>query len=365
LSWRLLKLLRVYCLLALIVVFAAMLIYNTFFLPYKLMLKEGVDNFPELFELAQKSEPREEPYLTSEVMPDHPLYSALLAKQRNQPSDPLWEPLLDKNNADAMYWYAMNNMAGVHQSAKAGLWFVQSAELGNPYAAYFLRENNYICNRYMAHLCDDKWKNRAQEIFEELADKGDLKATYYLHRKFGSWKSSKDTKQLVSTINESAKQGYYRPIVDFIGDYERDFDWKSLEDKKKGFEILMLAANDNYVPAINKALDMLNDKALKESLSSKQVYEELLNKAVVLGAHAGVFEKFYINKERFDVNSADENAKLIMNTYDCIGAEIFNSDLFCNELSVGERKVAMKEARIIISKMHSPIFIDELHPDTF
>ena len=328
------------------------------------MYKNGVNNFPELLELAQQTEPSNNPYLTSEVMPDHPLYQALLAKQRNQIVNDLLKPHMDNNDADAMYWYAMDNMAGINGRIESGLWLIQSAKLGNPYAAFYLRERNYDCKLKIAHLCDDKWRERAKELFKESAEKGDIKSRYYYVYGFGKKSSQEDTDELVSVIIDAAKQGYYRPLIDFIDRYSREHGWKDLEDKKKGFDLLKMAANDNYIPAIDKILDMLNDTSFKKNIPEKKIYENLIKKAIALGAHSGVFEKFYLNKEKYDENR-EEESKLLMNVYDCIEKTVFNNNLFCNELAEEERKVAMKEARLIISKMQSPIYIDELHPDTF
>ena len=78
-----------YAFLGFFILIALALIYLANFTPYDRMLRKGLDNFPELLELAQQSEPKDNPYLSSEIQPDHPLYQALLAKQSNFIETPL------------------------------------------------------------------------------------------------------------------------------------------------------------------------------------------------------------------------------------------------------------------------------------
>ena len=350
-----------FSLLMLIALFAIIIIYKMYFVPYKQMLKDGVDNFPELLEMAKQNEPRKEPFLTSEVMPDHFLYQVFLGIQRNQNVNELLIPLMDQKDADAMYWYAIRNMGGVYKRSRSGLWLVESAQLGNPYAALYLTGKVYGCDLFIANLCDDKWSDVAEKLFKERADKGDLKARYYLAREFGSRGSEADTDHLVKVIIDSAKKGYYRPLIDFIDEYVDRYGWKSLEDKKKGLQLLMMAANNNYAPAIEKVLSMIdNDEEIKHFVNYEKLREIIYQQSFLMGLKGGTYGAFVTASENYELTKTSKT-KAIMNTYDCYRFIFFDYAFVCNDLSEDEREVAMESAQLLVDKIKAPIFIDELH----
>ncbi|WP_343808954.1 hypothetical protein [Marinobacterium maritimum] len=322
----------------------------------------------ELLEMASKSQPNPDPYISSEVKPSDPLYPGLLAIQLNQTADDLL-PLAETRNSDAMYWLA-SSMSGMELiNGEDGALFQQAAELGNPYAAMRLTpilSVSITCNeaRLGITICDDEWSEKALKLLKARTEMGDIKSEYYYYKaRIALGNYSPSNLKIIDIATRGAKEHYYRPLYDLILHYyiENRSKKVSNENLKATESLIKMMINNNYIPAIRFS----RGKRLYTSLSPE--WREIVKKKYVeLGLHYSLVTEFLDNIS--DRKASTINLSLIYrNLY--ILKEVYGIDYYHRldrEIKLFEkdpiRLAAEKEAESIIERIHFPIYIDEQHP---
>ena len=181
----------------------------------------ALDNTLKIVEEADiKNRP---PYFYSTYSPEDELYAPVLAIQQERAYDAVdkLEELAAQDNADALYWLAIITYKSSAFSGQTGAeLFERSAELGNPYAALMLDENNYECKTSMPSHCDKKWGVLAKELLIEREKNGDLEALYSLIPKQLDKASKQDHEKLDKLAYEGFNQGYLLPLYTLVFIYQ-------------------------------------------------------------------------------------------------------------------------------------------------
>ncbi|WP_299494814.1 hypothetical protein [uncultured Shewanella sp.] len=349
-----------------LVVFIALIIYRK--MPseaQKLRTQNNALGYVELLGQAKVSKPNPNVYASSQITPDNPLFKGVLALQqgRRDIADKELSALAEAGNVDAMYWYAETMLGvNVNYSIKAADLFVKAAELGNPYAALRLTPGTSDCKRYLGYRCSEEWVEKGEALLKARAEQGDVKAQYYANVR--SARGSKaDYDYNIALVTQAANQGYYMPLMEQISWLEED---KSLDDKKKQAiaELLTLAANNNFVPAMEELFF-----EYKPEISTEQ-FEQLRQQAAKLGARYAFVSYFetYLDP----AESGNKQAQLdfyrvallekqykgeIMRVFEFAEGDTFLA------LTKDEKQAVQQQVDEFISNMTPVIYIDELHTE--
>ncbi|SHI04892.1 hypothetical protein VA7868_01380 [Vibrio aerogenes CECT 7868] len=330
---------------------------------------EGPKVLTELLHMAEQSKPfNPDPYIASTYRPENPLYQPVLAIQRHRwdIAEKLLEPLAEKGNADAMFWLAEITYGSPYRSSKAAHLYQKSAELGNPYAALRLDVDNSDCQRFMSGYCKEKWGKLGRKLLKERADKGDVKAGYYLLRD-KLLTTEEEHKKLESLVTANAKNHYYRPLADLLKRYLKGyyFDRKeplSSENKRLVIQLMKLAVNNNYVPLMSEII-------FDDDISVTSEYmEKMINKRNELDISVTVCREFYpVGEDKPRINVIKLAGCAIASDQEVNRYHDFNmvkSNLKYNDyppLSEAELSQAKHIADNIIKNMTPVIYIDEMN----
>ncbi|WP_143169276.1 hypothetical protein [Vibrio quintilis] len=328
--------------------------------------------------MAEQSKPfNPDPYIASTYRPDNPLYQPVLEIQRHRwdIAEKLLKPLVEKGNADAMFWLGdITYGSGLYSAGPAAKLFQQSAESGNPYAALRLDIDNSDCQRFMSGYCNEKWGRLGRKILKQRAENGDVKAAYYLLKlDIDVYSDSAEVHQkLEQLVTENAKQHYYQPLMNLIGYYVRHGYYGPFLDKGS-------LVDEKDIKITNKILTLLVNNNYPLALSTVVIEGE------------SVFPKKYVDKvmrqlEKIDVNyyscldyfflKGEKNRSNIVNLASCaITSDKFlhrnynlsslRMDLENENLDALTEKELAKARRLSnerISQMTPVIYIDEMNP---
>ncbi|MGR5184940.1 hypothetical protein ACPV3S_12145 [Photobacterium damselae] len=296
--------------------------------------------------------------IASVYQPQNKLFDAVLAIQRNHWSKAIKEltPYAEKKDPDALFWLAQISYgSNPTENIKAGKMMLESAQLGNPYAALMFDPDNIICQRYFSRYCDKKWVSKAKNIFAKQAKKGDVRAIFYTAKFKG------DHDVYINAIIDAARKNYYYPIVDYSKEV-LDNKHSTASLKSIAFDLLTYAKNNNFVPAV----DMLIYYSERENKVDyrKIDYNSEYYKLIMLGKKLGsnyswnmseliystdsnnnLFDKYVMAKALFDFNGNDSGLSFLSPITSKNKLEIIN-----------------KKAQEIVDSIPKVIYIDGAHP---
>ncbi|ENM5881032.1 sel1 repeat family protein [Vibrio metoecus] len=294
----------------------------------------------------------DDPYISSTVKPGDKMYEILVNIQHGQ-----WDvaeggllSLIDEGNPDAMLWYARMLLLDNYKRREVTNLIFKSLTLGNPYAALAIAKNSHACaylgtgsldsqvvqslgisDPNSAQLCTDDNFQKAIELFKPLAAQGDLRAQYFLLKQQKLDQSKETRAQYIQEVIRFSQNHYYQPLMDYVNTIliyspsKNKSEAKTVEQYQLAIDLLTIAANNNYIPAIYKLSSLLKDTAQEES-------ERLINIALKLGSTKTVEykylysekeseEKYFYNalykglsgKYAFDVHTLNEEEKANVN----------------------------------------------------
>ncbi|UHJ62715.1 tetratricopeptide repeat protein [Vibrio furnissii] len=273
----------------------------------------------------------DDPYISSTVKPGDKLYDILVNIQHGD-THSAYEKLMvlvDKNDYEAQFWVAkMIYQASSQSIARAIKLYKQSANQGNPYAYYELSPLGKGCLAYFGKkTCTDENFNKAIELFKSLAEKGDLRAQYFLLKQQELDQSKETRDQYIQEVIRFSQSHYYQPLMDYVNTIliyspsKNKSESKTVEQYQLAIDLLTIAANNNYIPAVNDLAYYLKETSKEES-------ERLRNLALKLGStsaveykyhrsHEGSENKYFYNdlykglsgKYAFDVHTLNEEEK--------------------------------------------------------
>ncbi|WP_052666717.1 hypothetical protein [Photobacterium angustum] len=282
-----------------------------------------------------------------------PLFEGVLNVQRR-----LWgkaekalQPLADKKNPEAMYWLAtITYGSSIYETPKAGKMLIEAAELGNPYAALFFSPDSRYCNMYFKNQCSEKWVEKAQKLFAEQAENGDVRAVYYST----ILKPDLTHEQYINAIINAAKNQYYYPLVEYSNNLRKAED-SNQEMKELAIELLNYARFNNFVPAIESLMKIEG----KHKRMNGSLYKKLMKQGISLGSNYA-WRGYRILSIEDD--SLSEKKKYIA----AKATELFNGDDFAISFTQPPKEkdaliAANKKAQEKVDKVKKVIFIDGAH----
>ncbi|WP_219013249.1 hypothetical protein [Shewanella algae] len=317
-----------------------------------------IDN-DELLALAAESQPNPDIYASSLVKPGDPLFKGLYELQslRRDLAEKALLPLAEAGSSDAMLWYGMTVLRSSVLSG-GDKWIHEAAMAGNPYAMRRLvpaGETLQDCEWYLGSYCDDAWADKAREAFLQRlrANPDDVLSRYA---------ASMDADRAA----EAAKQKYYAPLVYLAKGYGKSYEDGKLSDEKarKVVSLLIMAANDNFTPA----MDLLSSVFAPVLGYERAAY--WANRAIKLGNNS-VLGILFRNIDEFKINS-DRSYLIKALSYVLVEKDFFRDqsalDVLEYELdNVGEPiteeelAAAEEKAKRIISEITPVIYIDAIY----
>ncbi|WP_299011308.1 hypothetical protein [uncultured Shewanella sp.] len=333
----------------------------------KLRSDNNALGYLELLKKAKVSEPNPNVYASSQITPDNSLFEGVLALQRGRYgiAEQKLKPLMEAGDIDAMYWYAETILgSSVYATVEAADLFVKAAELGNPYAALRLTPGTTDCKRYLGYRCSEEWVEKGEVLLKARAEQGDVKAQYYVNV-IKNPRSKDDYQRNIDLVTQAANNGYYIPLVDNL---KRLGNYKSLTQEKKQalVELLKLAANNNFVPAMEHLYDYYIDFIGDETAYTYSIKAAQLGSTNAIWAVENVSVKRANDNYRKPIVTAYqfaliENelvpAKNIMDRVDYMIRK--KAELTITEAEKQQARLAADE---FMSQMTPVIYIDELHP---
>ncbi|MBY7890166.1 sel1 repeat family protein [Vibrio fluvialis] len=293
-----------------------------------------------------------DPYISSTVKPGDKMYEILVNIQHGQ-----WDvaeggllSLIDEGNPAAMLWYARMLLLDNNKRREVINLIFKSLTLGNPYAALAIAKNSHACaylgtgsldskvaqslgisDPNSAQLCTDDNFQKAIELFKPLSEKGDLRAQYFLLKQQELDQSKETRAQYIQEVIRFSQNHYYQPLMDYVNTIliyspsKGKSESKTVEQYQLAIDLLTIAANNNYIPAVNDLAYYLKETSKEES-------ERLINLALKLGStnaveykyhrsHEGSENKYFYNalykglsgKYAFDVHTLNEEEKAKVN----------------------------------------------------
>ncbi len=203
-----------------------------------------------------------EPYISSTVKPGDKMYEILVNIQHGKhdiASNKL-QSLIEGNDSDAMVWYAkLIYRASVNNRPKALSLYQKAMDDGNPYA-YIMLSPGLISSGCVSYFgeknCTLEHFNKAIELFKPLAAQGDLRAQYFLLQQQELDKSKETRAQYIQEVIRFSQAHYYQPLMDYVNTIltrpqgKFKYEAKTPELYQLAIQLLTVAANNNYIPAI-------------------------------------------------------------------------------------------------------------------
>ncbi|EJE8676153.1 sel1 repeat family protein [Vibrio parahaemolyticus] len=223
----------------------------------------------------------DDPYISSTVKPGDKMYEFLVGLQHGMVHKETYEPLIQNGDSESKLWYARLSMYDTPIVGQVYKWISEAMLEGNPYAALELSEQGEFCNvygkdsasnsllnmmgadtSYTSDVCSEKYFTKAVKGFEKLAAEGDLRAQYFLLKQ-KHWDKSKETRaDYIHEIIRFAEAHYYQPLMDYVDTilyYSKETKRKMSNSKEQydlAIQLLTIASNNNYIPAIESLINI-------------------------------------------------------------------------------------------------------------
>ncbi|MDE1236475.1 sel1 repeat family protein [Vibrio aestuarianus] len=294
-----------------------------------------------------------DPYISSTVKPGDKMYDILVNIQhgRHDSAANKLQALIEENDSDAMVWYAkLIYRSSINNRPKALSLYQTAMEDDNPYA-YIMLSPGLIssgCARYFGEKnCTQEHFNKAIELFKPLAAQGDLRAQYFLLKQ-QQLDQSKDTRvQYIQEVIRFSQAHYYQPLMDYVNTIlvhpqgKDKYEAKTPELYQLAIQLLTIAANHNYIPAIIDLAFLVDDK---------NGQDELLDRAINLGSTKIVRYKLYEEP----INSSGRYF------YNVVFKHLSGDYKLGNDKpdDKGEIERIEKEVALFMGNIHSSVYID-------
>lgn len=269
----------------------------------------------------------DDPYISSTVKPGDKMYKFLASLQHGSGGGDFLEPLLSSNDPEAMLWEARLILPVMRHRGRAYQLIRDSMLAGNPYAALELSEGSESCTYYFGRdsvgnnlaemaglsspsdsdVCSKDNFTKAVKGFEKLAKEGDLRAQYFLLKQ-KHWDKSKETRtDYIREVIRFAEAHYYQPLMDYVGTIlyrpKKDYISDTPEQRVLAVNLLTIASNNNYIPAVERLIhleeDINKDNPLYQKLKS-------LGSPYYYASRVLYFENEYDKKELYCFVSAHQ-----------------------------------------------------------
>jgi len=345
----------------------------------------------ELVDIAEKGvEINNDPYASSTYSPENALYESMYLIQNGfrEKAKNLLAVLANQGNIDAMFW--MGELTYKKEGNTGADFFQKAAELGNPYAALMLDEDNVKCQEYMATHCDNKWGESGEKILRKRAEEGDAKAGFALYLMlqlndpsfgylFDSEYKSKGKgpfQVLLKAAKDGVKQNYYKPLLELVHLYQARRSLKPFNETKIPLtkieldtleKVIEIAVNNNDIGIIAE-LPLATKKSYQRAMERiasfvdrtefsflYDYYAEMalegVDYAIEGYAHAISYEERYLTAVQY--KKIFESRLYVSN----------NKKLF--DLTDEQKEQAKVLAKEYLKQKHPIIYIDENQVDSY
>lgn len=307
-----------------------------------------------------------DPYISSTVKPGDKMYDYLIRLQHGSVNPEILRPLIVQGDTDAMVWYARIKLTSIQKRGEVISLLQKSLLEGNPYAALELSDKGESCaylgnikldqqvaeslghtSSSEANVCNKNNINLAIEGFQKLAAQGDLRAQYFLLKQQQLDQSKETRAQYIQEVIRFAQAHYYQPLMDYVNtilvrpEGKVKYEAKTPEQYQLVIQLLTIAANNNYIPAIE--FIVRQDVDIKSN-------DDLYLKLKFLGGTHFYKTRFFEFKDEFN----NEQLYCYATLYEAITG---SDKLF---LGVENKKNVSKDCNIEqeINKMAPMVYID-------
>ena len=287
--------------------------------------------------------------IASIYKPGDALFNGILFIQRDLWGNAIKElqPYVDNKDPDAMFWLAIITYgSSVNNAPIAREMFIESAELGNPYAALFFSPKNNECKKYFPTDCDEKWVIKAQGLFAEKAKKGDVRGIYY-----SKILNNPTHDEYINAVIEAAQNDYYYPLVDYANKTVRKNE-PNKEMEELAIKLLQYARYNNFVPAI----ELLGDYEARNNRTNGNEIKILDKQGLMLGSN--VAWRSYQLESMDDEKITDKQKYIIAKATELFNGNSFGLGFVDAPKKEQELIYANKKAQQKIDKVKKIIFID-------
>lgn len=307
-----------------------------------------------------------DPYISSTVKPGDKMYDYLIRLQHGSVNPEILRPLIVQGDTDAMVWYARIKLTSIQKRGEVISLLQKSLLEGNPYAALELSDKGESCaylgnikldqqvaeslghtSSSEANVCNKNNINLAIEGFQKLAAQGDLRAQYFLLKQQQLDQSKETRAQYIQEVIRFSQAHYYQPLMDYVNtilvrpEGKVKYEAKTPEQYQLVIQLLTIAANNNYIPAIE--FIVRQDVDIKSN-------DDLYLKLKFLGGTHFYKTRFFEFKDEFN----NEQLYCYATLYEAITG---SDKLF---LGVENKKNVSKDCNIEqeINKMAPMVYID-------
>ncbi|EPU1005776.1 sel1 repeat family protein [Vibrio cholerae] len=308
-----------------------------------------------------------DPYISSTVKPGDKMYDILVNIQHGK-----WSVaksgllvLIEEGNSDAMLWYAKMILLDNNKRREVTNLIFKSLTSGNPYAALAIAKNSLACaylgsgsldsqvvkslgisDPNSARLCTDDNFQKAIELFKPLAAQGDLRAQYFLLQQQELDQSKETRAQYIQEVIRFSQAHYYQPLMDYVNTIltrpqgKDKYEARTTEQYNLAIDLLTIASNNNYIPAIKRLLEV----DLDEEMFTKRM-EQLTR----LGSTFEIYENYF--------NSQDEHERYY---YSMLFKQLTGDNKLSSSYRATDDEVKMINEKIekVISSMTPMVYID-------
>ncbi|MDG2640679.1 sel1 repeat family protein [Vibrio parahaemolyticus] len=306
----------------------------------------------------------DDPYISSTVKPGDKMYEFLVELQHGMVRKETYEPMIEQGDSESKLWYARLSMYETPIVGQVYQWIKEAMLEGNPYAALELSEQGEFCETYgkgsasskllemmgsdtsyESKICSTENFAKAVEGFEKLAKQGDLRAQYFLLKQ-KEWDKSEETRaDYIQEIIRFSEAHYYQPLMDYVEtilyyskEAQKDVS-NTQEQYDLAIQLLTVASNNNYIPAINQ---------LFLSISDEEYKKELANKSITLGDTQMLVFQFY---------SVERNSKE-QYYYNLLFKELTGQYKSTRVETPNESSKVEAQAKAFAKTIHSSVYID-------
>ncbi|MDE1266139.1 sel1 repeat family protein [Vibrio aestuarianus] len=245
----------------------------------------------------------DDPYISSTVKPGDKMYDILVNIQhgRHDSASNKLQAMIEENDIDAMVWYAkLIYRASINNRPKALSLYQTAMEDDNPYA-YIMLSPGLIssgCARYFGEKnCTQEHFNRAIELFKPLAAQGDLRAQYFLLKQQELEQSKETRAQYIQEVVRFSQAHYYQPLMDYVNTIliyspsKGKSEAKTPEQYQLAIQLLTIAANNNYIPALKRRLEVDVDE---------ETFNQFMEQLTRLGSTFEIYENYFNSLDEYE-----------------------------------------------------------------
>ncbi|WP_161987203.1 hypothetical protein [Vibrio panuliri] len=335
---------------------------------FKSYIKENIDKSSD------------DPYISSSVKPEDDMYEFLRLMQQGRGALEPLEPLILNGNTEAMVWKARTNSNDINVRGETIALLGKAMNAGDPLAALALSSGGEECWWFgkgsltslaandlgeeipsNIETCSEENWNKAQQGIKKLADKGDLSAQYYLleRQRIDNPEETRESRDFyIKEIIRLAEGHYYKPMMDYVESiFHRDRRHDRLigntpELEKLGVELMTIAANHNYIPAINFLIEY--------QWETIDANDPLFNKGIMLGSPNTVTWLLNIFAKQFEKEFSAEDIYFYSSIFEFITGsdDMFSRKFEEGSLSEKERQEIDAEVAKVTEQITPMVYID-------